>query len=122
MAAFTPLEQAALQAIFAETPDIVDSLQSQLLVAVVMSRENTGAGFFTKILVPKETRRIASARVLGNEVHARVDGLRYGLGFVLFMEDGRLSLLEGYSCGGEDTTNLSFADLAFRISKTPFDD
>ncbi len=32
-----------------------------------------------------------------------------------------LGLLEGYSCGGEDTTNLPLYDLTFQIATSPFD-
>lgn len=88
--------------------------------AVGISRENTGAGFFTTVVVSSSSERVECPRVLGNQTHARVDGLKYGLGFVLFMKDGWLQLLDGYSCGGEDTTNLPLSDLIFQIAESPF--
>jgi hypothetical protein len=117
---FTPLEHAALLTIFTETPEFADSLRYQLEGASVENRENTGAGFFTTITVPASSERVACPTVLGNRTHTRVYGLKYGLGFVLFMQDGRLHLLEGYSCGDDDTTNLPLFGLTFQITETPF--
>jgi hypothetical protein len=45
----------------------------------------------------------------------------HGLGFVLFMENGRLHLLEGYAVGPESTAALNLENLTFSIRKTPFD-
>jgi len=120
MIEFTPLENAALLAIFGETPEFDEGLRCQLEVAIVGNRNNTGAGFYTDIVVPASAGRLECPRILGQETHARVDGLKYGLGFVLFMEDGRLHQLEGYCCGGEDTSDLPLSDLSFRIADTPF--
>jgi hypothetical protein len=121
MATFTKLETAVLRAIFAETPELEDALNQQLAAAIVTKRENTGSGFFTNIDVSDEAPLVSSSRVLGNETYARVEGLAYGLGFVLFMEGQRLNLLEGYACGPEDTAHLNLPEIAFCISKKPFD-
>ena len=53
-------------------------------------------------------QRFEGPRVLGN-VQANVLGLVHGLGFALFLEDGRLALLEGYSYG-EETGGIDLAD------------
>jgi hypothetical protein len=121
MPSFTKLEKAALDAIFAETPELAPILEQQFDMAAVTNRENTGGGFFTTIEVREDAPRVNGPRVLGCETHARVEGLTHGLGFVLFMEDGRLHLLEGYAVGPEDTAQLNLEDLTFTIRKTPFD-
>jgi hypothetical protein len=121
MIGFTPLEQAALHAIFAETPELTTALDRKLDAASVTDRENTGHGFFATISVPDWLEQVESSGALRGETHARVNGLQYGLGFVLFMKYGRLNLLEGYSCGGEDTSSLPLADVTFSIAVTPFD-
>ena len=56
-------------------------------------------------------------KVLGLETSARVEGLEWGLGFVLFMENGRLHLLEGYAWGPENTAPLDLTRLKFEISR-----
>ena len=121
MSSFTKLEEAALHAIFAETPELTPVLEQQFGVAATTNRENTGGGFFTTITVPENAPRVSSSRVLGFETYARVEGLTHGLGFVLFMEHGRLHLLEGYAVGPESTAALNLENLTFSIRKTPFD-
>ena len=85
MPSFTKLEKAALDGIFAETPELAPILEQQFDKAAVTNRENTGGGFFTTIEVREDAPRVNGPRVLGCETHARVEGLTHGLGFVLFM-------------------------------------
>ena len=117
MAAFTELELAVLRSIFSETPDLTEGLEQQLASAQVTVRENSGGGFFTDIAVPDDVPAVSSSKVLGYETHARVDGLEHGVGFVLFMENGRLHLLEGYAHGPENTAPLDLESLKFEIYK-----
>ena len=119
MTTFTQLEQAALHAIFAETPELAGDLERQFERARVKARENTGGGFFTTVAVPDDAPRVSSPKVLGYETHARVDGLEHGLGFVLFMQEGRLHILEGYARGPESTISLDLTNLAFEIFNSP---
>lgn len=121
MTGFTAMETAALQAIFAETPAVSAQLRRQLICAMVTKRENTGGGFFTEMAVPDDAPRVNCPKVLGYAAHARVEGLVWGLGFVLFMEDGKLHLLEGYARGPESTASLDLNDLAFEIYHEPIE-
>ncbi len=116
---FTELELAALRAIFAETPEVAPGLERQLESATVTKRENTGAGFFTTITVADDAPPVNCPNVLGHETHATVDGLDHGLGFVLFVKNGRMHLLEGYSVGPDDTDDLDLETVGFTITKTP---
>jgi hypothetical protein len=119
MASFTDMETAALQAIFAETPALSLELQRQLNRAEVTSRENTGGGFFTEIAVPDDGPRVKCPKVLGYATHARVEGLEDGLGFILFMKNGKLRLLEGHAWGRESTASLDLNNLSFEIYHKP---
>ncbi len=118
MTTFTELELAALQSIFSEKPELASGLERQLAVATVTERENSGGGFFTTISVADEAPNVSSPKVLGHETHARVAGLEHGLGFVLFMEDGRLHLLEGFAWG-ESTAALDLTSLKFDVYQQP---
>jgi hypothetical protein len=89
MMPFTELELAALHSIL-ETPELTSGLERQLATATVTERENSGGGFFTTIAVAGDAPRVTSPKVLGYDTQARVEGLEYGFGFVLFMENGRL--------------------------------
>jgi hypothetical protein len=111
---FTQLEVAALRSIFSETPELAAGLGCQLAAATVTERENSGAGFFTTIRVPEDPPRVNSPKVLGYETHAHVEGMEYGLGFALFMEDGALHMLEGYALAGS-TAVLDLTDLRFEV-------
>jgi hypothetical protein len=72
---------------------------------------------FSQFAVAEHVPRVSSPKVLGYETQARVAGLEHGLGFVLFMEDGRLHLLEGFAWGPENTTALDRAALEFEVYK-----
>jgi hypothetical protein len=121
MTTFTKLELAALHSIFVETPQYADGLAVQLAGASVAARENTGGGFFTTISVAADIPQIPGPRVLGHETYASVEGLNHGMGFVLFMKDGYLNLLEGYSVGYENTASSNLATVTFTISGLPKD-
>jgi len=119
MTAFTKLELAALHSIFSEAPELASPLEQQLVVATVEERENSGGGFFSTISVTDDAPRAISPKVLGYETHARIAGLEHGLGFVLFMEDGRLHLLEGFARGPESTAGLDLTAVEFEVYKEP---
>ena len=61
MAGLTQLERTALQAIFAEAGNLARGLD-RLLDAEVLSRENTGGGFFTTL--GRVDKRDSQARLL----------------------------------------------------------
>lgn len=119
MTRFTEMETAALRAIFAETPAIALALETQLSRAVVTKRENSGGGFFTDIAVPDDVPLVDCPYTLGNATHARVEGLEHGLGFVLFMREGKLDQLEGHAWGPENTAPLDLTNLSFEIYHEP---
>lgn len=119
MSSFTEMETAALRAIFAETPSLSPKLRHQLCRATVTKRENTGGGFFTDISVPEDAPSVGRHKVLGLATHARVEGLEHGLGFVLFLREGRLHQLEGFAWGPESTMPLDLNSLSFEIYKEP---
>jgi hypothetical protein len=60
--------------------------------------ERSGAGFFVHFDVPDDIERIDTGeRTVIHGVHATMDCLQYGMGFVLFVDDGLLSMVEGYT-------------------------
>ena len=117
MNTFTKLELATLHSIFSETPELVADLERQIERATVTKRENTSVGFFTTIMVAADAPQVMAPRVLGYQTQAYVHGLEHGFGFVLFMEEGRMHLLDGYAWAGEDTASLDLFGLTFEIFK-----
>jgi hypothetical protein len=104
------------------------TLRDQLAHASVAAREFTGVGFFTRFSISTDApvRRDLPSTELG-DVGARIAGLEHGAGFVLFVRDGVISQLEGYTYGDtpwpDSTTEFSVVcdvtDLTKRWSEPP---
>jgi hypothetical protein len=117
---FTPLERTALDAILDEMAEGRSAAEAQLLHAKILSRENTGGGFFVMIEGDAEAKRLDTRTApLGQDVWLGVEGLEYGLGAILHCKDGRVSLLEGYAVGAEDTTLIDFSNVPFALVQEP---
>lgn len=115
---FTPLERAVLNAIVVQHPSEERLLRSQLAAARVVSRENTGGGFYTTFKVTAEgVQPLISRGPLGH-VDAEVEGLEFGMGFLISLHEGYVSFLEGYSYE-EDTSTLDFSSVDFVDFKLP---
>jgi len=120
MTTFTPLEHAALVAILAEGPKDRAVIEHQLLHSNVVSRQNTGGGFFADLKVDPSAGAIEKkTAALGENVWIGIDGLELGLGMILHFEDGRASLLEGYAVGPEDTSSVDFAHARYAVLSEP---
>lgn len=127
MTEFVPIEQTAIDAILNELIEqraaIAQQLigsRVQLIGSRVMSRENTGGGFFTELEVSMSTHRLTHAlEPIGQNVHIAVSGLEYGHGMILHFKDGYANLLEGYSVGGEDTSAIDFSHVRFALIDRP---
>ena len=95
----TAFEAAVLAKLLAGDHPALIALRGQLERASVRSRKFSGAGFFLKFDVPPEApaASVKSGRVHFGDVAAEFAQLKHGAGFVLFVQDGRLETLEGYS-------------------------
>jgi hypothetical protein len=103
MSELTFLEQAVLHAILAGSHPALDSLRHQLRGLEVVRRIASGTTFSTVLrpdpVLPRAP--IAARRAVLDDVMADVPGLARGAAFALFVEDGRISRLEGTTFGGE---------------------
>jgi hypothetical protein len=93
------LERDVIATLLRPDHPVFEALRQQFAVCRVKSREFTGVGFFTRLLVtgvvvPTELTRI---RFHLGDVAATLDGLEHGAGFVLWIENGVLATLEGFS-------------------------
>lgn len=117
----TPLERAAIEAILVENRDHRVLIEERLRDLTVLSRENTGGGFFTEFR-PNEEAKAGVDRIVGvfgQAVWMSIDGLDYGLGMILHLKDENPSLLEGYAIGAEDTRPIEFEHVRFAIAEEP---
>ena len=95
-----PLEAAVLEKLLDGDHPILVGLRAQLAGSVVAEREYTGVGFFTTFAVNATARPISVSSLRFGDVEATIAGLQHGAGFVVFVDGGVLTMLEGY-CYGE---------------------
>jgi hypothetical protein len=92
------LEILVLQHLLAGDDPVLAALRGQVDSVVVKSRDWSGAGFMTAFSVLESAPQArANLRAYIGDVYADINGLRDGAGFILFIEDGRLNFLEGFS-------------------------
>ena len=72
-------------------------LQQQLEVCSVGKQEFTGVGFYTTLVVPENISRTEGLNFKFGDVIGEIAGLSSGAGFLLYVKDGVLDMLEGYS-------------------------
>jgi hypothetical protein len=110
----TQLERAVLWTICER--HVVDRapLGVQLSTATVLNRTNTGAGFYTDFAVERVSSPAIGGERLRRGPGASVAGLVHGMGFILWLKEGYIDRLEGYSYD-ENTTAIDFERAAFEV-------
>jgi hypothetical protein len=94
-----PLEEAVLQKLLDGNHPVLAALRRQLAGLEVKERRLTGVGFFT---VFSTTEGVPPAAVPPGgspfgDVEATISGMEHGAGFLLWLSNGRIEKLEGYS-------------------------
>jgi len=89
------IEQEVLRMLVAGDDASLAVLRRQLAFAEVESRDFSGVGFFTQLRVPESTPRLdGRPRLIIGDVYAEVSGLEHAVGFLLFISEGALDMLE----------------------------
>lgn len=102
MSAINELEAAVLDKILAGDEPALVLLREQRQRMRVRGREFTGVGFYTEFEHSADTPRLAvSESIRFGDVLAEIDGLENGAGFLLFIDNGLITMLEGYSNANE---------------------
>ncbi|ESQ10778.1 MAG: hypothetical protein N838_19810 [Thiohalocapsa sp. PB-PSB1] len=99
---FTQIELAVLGKLLDRSDSLSSALREQVQYCHVKKRESTDAGFFTELDVPRSVvRRACDAgeKLTLGDVEADIKGLKNGAGFVLFVSNGYLDMLEGFTYG-----------------------
>jgi hypothetical protein len=98
--AFNPLERDVMTLLLAGYDPRSCALRTQLDAAEPLGREIMDRGFSCRIQVDyKIAAPIPERQFLVGNVVADIENLKYGAGFILWIEDGYVSLLEGYTFG-----------------------
>ena len=95
----SPLEHEVIATILRPDHPVFEALRLQFDRCEAAARELTGVGFFTELSIPTDSgpAPVRPGRLRLSGVVAEVDGLRHGAGFVLWIENGMLTTLEGFS-------------------------
>ena len=97
MEGLNKFENAVLAKLLAGDHPLLADLRSQAERVRLASREYTGAGLYCTFEAPPDMPLLAQHLDFHfGDVDAKIDGLKYGAGFVVFIRGGRLDTLEGY--------------------------
>ena len=102
MESLREFERNAIAALAASDPDR-EAILEQLASASCSSREYSGVGVFTNLLVQGAASKIRSTSPVGQGELAPTGehpNVPAGIGFLLWLEDGRISCLESYTYDG----------------------
>jgi hypothetical protein len=92
------LENQVLQMALSGDDEVLAVLRRQAREVRVSSREMTGVAFFAELAVPPEAPCVAGQPTFKlGDVNGSAFDLKHGLGFLLYIADGKLSALEGYT-------------------------
>ena len=91
------LEKEVMGMLLQGENSVLAMLYQQYLVSTVKKRELTGVGFFTTFVAPKGISSVNNYSFTFGDVVAEMDGLKHGVGFVLFVTNGIIDILEGYT-------------------------
>lgn len=100
------LEKDVIRWILDGQDPVLESLRQQFSVATIGPREKTGVGIYLNLEIPITTRGVDAlfgtrSRFCIGDVGAKIGAHHQEVGFLLWILEGRLSFLEGYSYGSE---------------------
>jgi hypothetical protein len=110
------LEVGVLEMLVAGDAPSMRRLQGQVAECRVRERERSGAGFFTKLGVdPSEVEPIDVGAARLGDVVAEIEGLQHGAGFLLWIAQGYLDMLEAYSFDEHWPDEVGTFSLAYTV-------
>lgn len=77
--------------------EVLASLRKQLNSVGVFERKISGVGFFTTFQITQTDAVVTNKSFKFGDVHAEISGLEHGAGFLLYVTEGKLEMLEAYS-------------------------
>ncbi len=114
MRSLWPIEREVLEITAAEYPASGEILRRQIEGVQVVSFENSGAGFFSNLAVSADVPLLAETSPLSG-AYGDVVGIEHGMGFIVFLKEGRISMIEGYCNGHTPTQDFDFSGSTFEL-------
>jgi hypothetical protein len=113
----TALEMAVLRDLCRRLPpQDRAALEEQIIGISVLNRRNTGAGFFTYFILTEKSSNRITVDVKGYPTRANIDDTENALGFILWLKNGYVDYLEGYTEALDSTHGMDLAALKFEIN------
>lgn len=97
-------------------PEDRAALEEQINGISVMSRKNTGAGFYTYFAIGKREAQPIKFDVKRCHVSATINGIDDALGFILWLKDGYVDHLEGFTMALDSTEGMDLGALRFELA------
>lgn len=118
--ALTKFEKELLDKLLEGEDTVLSLLREHLRNATVRSRKQSHVGFYVVFdipeLLPRITDKVSSAKssFCFGDVDATINGSRSRAGFLIWVKDGYLQQLEGYTYGEEWPLELTDYVLSYR--------
>ena len=109
------IEREILDVTAEQYPESGEVLKKQIASAKIIKFENTGAGFFSYLYVDPVCETIVENFPLIG-AYGSVLGVKHGMGFIVFLREGRLWLVEGYTHGNVTTVGFDFEKAVFGLT------
>jgi hypothetical protein len=94
----TTLERQVMDMLLFGEFEALAVLRQQLATSRIVDREMTGVGFFARFSVLDDSPLLQDRRqIVLDDVCAEIVGVKHGAGFLLFINDGKLNILEGFT-------------------------
>jgi len=107
------LERAVLEKLLEGNFPLLMLLKQQLELCEVVKREFTGVGFYTKFRIPNDALGVSGLDTKFGDVIGIFPDLQSGAGFLLYVKNGILDMLEGYTFGEPWPTSLDRFSLQY---------
>ena len=117
MQGVTKLEAAVIEKLLDGDHPTLNVLREQWKGCRVRSRDHTGVGFYTFFEVGTGTPKVGTAGFELADVSADIPALRNGAGFVLFVRNGSIDNLEGFSY--DEALPTDIPDFSLRYNRSP---
>ncbi|MEN6413984.1 MAG: hypothetical protein ABFC84_14675 [Veillonellales bacterium] len=99
---FGKIEKEVMLKLLDGQDDNLAVLRDQYAQSAVKKREYSGTGFFTSFEIPDDISKLKTSKSIQlGDVVAEIKGVKDGVGFVLFIKNGVIDFLEGYTYGEE---------------------
>jgi hypothetical protein len=112
----TEIETRAMEMLLAGDDERLTILRAQLDDASVTERLDTESGFYTHFGVPAASPRLPDAKHLViDDVSAKLAGFKFPVGFLLFVNDGAIDMLECFSVGDDGCPRGATIERAYYV-------